>query len=324
LFQINIYSPTKTTNIRAAYSQTVIRPDLKDLADFYRYDFQAFRFTTGNSELKSTSITNYDLKFEWFPSAGEIISFGAFYKKLIDPIEYGEVTAANTYIGKLAINSGDAYVKGIESEVRKKLDFISFLPWLKNVTLFGNGALLESAVKDRIIYNPFYDFSPAHSLTGQPKYIINAGINISAFKNTFEATLNYNRTGDYIDQLGSSTFLFGGPPVPGGGSIPAIPYGKPVLQIPNFILQARDIIDISIRQNVLKGKGVFKFRVANLLSKPLVIYQDLNGNNKYDKVPFKRIINYDAEQAVAQGAIDNIASIITGQRNISLAFTYTF
>ncbi len=308
-----VYSPSKKTNIRLAYSKTVIRPDLKDLVKTTRFDFQSLQLTTGNPDLISTSVTNYDLKFELFPSAGEVISFGAFYKKMLDPIEYGRAAVSNTFIDRLAINTGEATVKGIEAELRKKLNFIPFAPWMKNITLFGNGALLSSAVKDRALYNIFYDYSPAHPLTGQPKYIINGGISIAAFKNSFEATFSYNRTGDYVDQLGSSNFLQNQP------------YGKPVLAQPNFILQARDIIDVSIRQAVLKKKGLIKFNIANLLSKPLVIFQDFNGNDKLDApLTYNSDQNSGANYGTITGGIDNIISYTIGQRNFSLAFTYTF
>jgi outer membrane receptor protein involved in Fe transport len=308
-----IYSPAKKINVRLAYSKTVIRPDLKDLIGTTRFDFQSLQLTTGNPDLKSTAVTNYDFKLEWFPSAGEIISVGAFYKTMLDPIEYGQITDQNLYLDRFAINSGEATVKGIEAEFRKKIDFISFAPWMKNVTLFYNGTLLSSLVREKSLYYSFYNYSPAHSLTGQPKYIINGGISIAAFKNSFEATFSYNRTGDYIDQLGSSDFLIG-----------QQPYGKPLLARPNFILQARDIIDVSIRQAVLKGKGLIKFNVANLLSKPLVIYQDFNGNDKLDApITFDRNPN-GARYGFVTGGIDNISSFTIGQRNFSLAFTYTF
>lgn len=309
-----VYSPIKTMNIRAAFSKTVIRPDLKDLVRNYTYDFQAFRFVTGNPDLKSTSIANYDLKFEWFPTAGEILSVGAFYKTMIDPIEYGENVETNTYTGRLAINTGDAIVKGVELEFRKKLSFIASAAWLQNVTLFGNGALLHSEVKERVIYHPYFDFSPEHPLTGQPRYIVNGGITISAFKNTFDATFTYNRTGDYIFQLGSSNYV-------GGGSA-KLPNGDKILQVPDFIQQARDLVDISVRQSLFKGKMLLKANVANLLARKLVIFQDLNGNNKLD-TPLTFTFPPGGLGNFVSGD-DNVAFITNGQRTYSFSVSYTF
>ncbi|MBC7913470.1 MAG: TonB-dependent receptor, partial [Pyrinomonadaceae bacterium] len=202
-----IYSPLNTINFRGAFSQTVIRPDLQDIAQYTRYDFQTFQLTGGNVNIKSTNISNYDLKFEWFPSAGEIFSLSAFYKEMENPIEYAQTTQENVLVGNIAINSGNTVVKGVEAEFRKRLNFISFAKWMENVTLFGNAALIRSRVAATAVDAPFVSFSPEHRLSGQPDYILNGGISIAAFKKSFEATLSFNRTGDYVDDLGGSIFV---------------------------------------------------------------------------------------------------------------------
>jgi outer membrane receptor protein involved in Fe transport len=305
-----VYSPHVSTNLRLAYSNTVIRPDLKDLAPFTRMDFQTFQLSTGNARLKSTSVSNYDLKLEWFPSSGEIISVGAFYKKLVDPIEYGQTNQDNLDIGVVALNSGNATIRGLEAEIRKKIDFIKSAPWLQNITLFGNGTLVKSLVKESAVDNFFLDFVPEHRLTGQSDYTVNMGISIAAFKNTFEVTLSYNKSGDYITQLGSSEFEKNPPD------------GIKRLVIPHYILQARDLMDLVIRQSFLKKKGQIKINVSNLLAKPTLIYEDFNGNNKQDS-PF-RIDRRNPNAGFVIDGTDNISSLTNGQRTFSISFTYTF
>jgi outer membrane receptor protein involved in Fe transport len=305
-----VYSPRLSTNIRLAYSNTVIRPDLKDLAPFTRMDFQTFQLSTGNARLKSTSVTNYDLKLEWFPSSGEILSVGAFYKKLVDPIEYGQTNEQNVDVGVVAINSGNATIRGVEAEFRKKIDFIKSAPWLQNVTLFGNGTLVKSLVKESAVDNFFLNFFPEHRLTGQSDYTVNMGISVAAFKNSFEVTLSYNKSGDLITQLGSSRFE----------SNP--PDGKPRLIIPHYILQARDLMDLVIRQSFFKRKGQIKLNVSNLLAKPTLVYEDFNGNNKQDN-PFRIDRTVVGAGFVIDGT-DNISSLTNGQRTYSISFTYTF
>ncbi len=306
-----IYSPLNTINFRGAFSQTVIRPDLQDIAQYTRYDFQTFQLTGGNVNIKSTNISNYDLKFEWFPSAGEIFSLGAFYKEMENPIEYAQTTQENVLAGNIAINSGNAVVRGLEAEFRKRLNFISFAKWMENVTLFGNAALIRSRVAATAVDAPFVDFSPEHRLSGQPDYILNGGISIAAFKKSFEATLSFNRTGDYVDDLGSSNF------------VPDPWRGKPLLNVPNFVIQGRDVVDLSVRQSLLKGKGLFKFNVSNLLSKPLIIYQNFDGNDQLDN-PFETSYNPVSSQFLVVSGDDNIASTTNGQRTFSLSFTYVF
>jgi hypothetical protein len=304
-----VYSPFKSINVRGAYSNTVIRPELKDLAPFERFDLQSFSLTSGNSDLKSTSIQNYDVKIEWFPSSGEIMSIAGFYKVLQDPIEYAFSDLSNNVSSRFAINSGTAYVKGIEAEIRKKLDFISFAPWLKNVTLFGNGSLIHSRVSGKKINSTVLSSFSEHPLTGQPDYIINAGISILAFKETFETTASFNRTADFINELGSSDLDV---PVP-NGLIPIRPHYRE---------KARNLVDLVVSKSLLHNKARIKFNISNLLKERYIIYEDLNGNGKFD-VPV-RIKNQAGRNNNYLSGIDNAVSSITPQRSYSLSISYTF
>jgi len=305
-----VYSPFASVNIRGAYSNTVIRPDLKDLAEYQRFDLQTFALTSGNRDLKSTSIQNYDLKLEWFPSSGEILSFAAFYKNLKDPIEYAYSDLGNNLSSKYAVNTGVASVQGIEAEIRKKINFIPFASWLSHLTLFGNGSLIKSKVEGKHINSFVISSFSEHALTGQPGYIINAGLSVSALKETFETTISLNRTGDYINELGSSDLDV------------HLKNGKIVPRRPHYYVKARNLVDLVISKSILHNKGKFKFNVSNLLKERYILYQDLNGNGKFDQaVTVKKLQNRGTNY---ENGIDNTASSILPQRTYSLSFSYTF
>jgi TonB-dependent receptor len=311
-----VYSPIQSINVRAAYSKTVIRPELKDLASYASFDFVTFAQSQGNQDLKSTSITNYDLKFEWFPSAGEILSLSAFYKNIHDPIEYATTTAERSEV-KFAYNTGKAYVRGLEAEVRKKLDFLPFAPWLSHVLLFGNGSLIGSKVSGKAINSFVLSSFAEHPLSGQASYIINAGVSVSLFKDNFETTVSYNKTGDYINELGTSDLDV------------HLANGKDVPLNPHFRVKARDMVDLVSGVNFLKRKGQIKFKITNLLKRPYIIYQDLNGNGKFDTPASIRTMDphtgqtYEVNNNYRSG-IDNITSNILAQRTYSLSISYTF
>lgn len=300
-----VFSPIPSLNIRAGYSNTVIRPELKDIAAFARYDFQTLQVTQGNAELRSATIKNYDLKLEWFPSSGEIISVAAFYKDMLDPIEYARTKPVST---RIPLNVGDAYVRGLEAEFRKKLDFFGFAPWLANVTIFGNGALLKSKVSTKPINSLLYDSILEHKLTGQPDYIINAGINVMAFKKTFDLTLSYNRTGDNITELGRFESI-------------TTTNGKRVPNIPHYWMKARDALDLVISQSFIKGRLRIKCNISNILNTRTIIYQDLDGDGKFG-TPV--IIKKTFPGLGYISGTDATPSDIKPQRNFSFAVTYTF
>ncbi len=305
-----VYSPLPSMNIRAAYSNTVIRPELKDLAPFARYDYENFQFTQGNQYLKSSSVTNYDIKFEWFPSAGEIISVSGFYKTILNPIEYTRGQSGNADLSRfvLPVNSGDAYVKGAEMEFRKKIDFIKGAPWLSHITLFGNGTLLRSRVARKDIDNLYFSYVATHSLTGQANYIINGGFSVLFLKNTLEATASFNKTGDYNNQLGSSDFNRNKA------------NGDSTFEIPPYRLKSRNLLDIVVSKSFWKDKLRVRFNIINLFKESTLLYQDVNGNGKFDD-PI--IINTNQSDNNYVSGTDNTASRLQGQRVYQLGITFT-
>ena len=81
------YSVNNKTNLRLAASQAVNRPEFRELADYSVYDYDNNFVIRGNPNLQRCKNTNADIRYEWFPSAREIISLSVFYKYFDHPIE---------------------------------------------------------------------------------------------------------------------------------------------------------------------------------------------------------------------------------------------
>ncbi|MDZ7773547.1 MAG: TonB-dependent receptor [Balneolaceae bacterium] len=62
------YELTGATNLRAAYSRTLARPEFREIANFNFADYFGGQRIYGNPDLKRTRITNYDLRLETYPS----------------------------------------------------------------------------------------------------------------------------------------------------------------------------------------------------------------------------------------------------------------
>ncbi len=65
----------------------VARPEFREVANFAYYDFVRNAQILGNSDLEKTDVYNLDLKYEFYPTIGENISFSIFGKNFIRPIE---------------------------------------------------------------------------------------------------------------------------------------------------------------------------------------------------------------------------------------------
>lgn len=126
IFDTMEYLPSLTTkyelndkqNLKFAASKTYTLPQFKERAPFlYEEVGQAY---FGNESLYNSTDYNFDLKWEFFPKGGEVISVTGFGKYIQNPIN--EVTVASATNDISWVNSGEkALGLGLELEIRKNL-----------------------------------------------------------------------------------------------------------------------------------------------------------------------------------------------------------
>ena len=243
------------SNLRITGSQTVIRPELRELAALNLYDFEINASVQGNPQLKRTKITNSDLRYELYPSAGELLTFGAFYKDFenaIEPIFEEGSGGASTFHYE---NAKKATSFGLELEARKKLN--------KRFTFQANGALIKSKLNDSKL-------KLDRSLQGQSPYLINAGLLYDVVEKGFNATILYNRFGERIYLVGA---------VEGAGT-------------PDIYEAPRSLLDFQMSKKFANNKSEIKFTISDILNQNQVFYQNNTSDTKYnqdkDAIRFKR------------------------------------
>ena len=194
-----IYAVTPKMNLRFNYSQTIARPSYRELAAVYGYDPIISEFVEGNPELKMSAIQNYDVRWEWFPKPGEVISFSAFYKTLQNAIERGNVDIAGEVI--TYFNRQESYIFGVEMEARKNLEFLS--PYLKPFSFGGNLSLIQSQVEltaaELNAKRSFFpDASNSRPLYDQSPYILNLDLSYDNPHSGTSASIIFNVSGPRI------------------------------------------------------------------------------------------------------------------------------
>lgn len=247
------YKLNPKTNIRFSASQTVIRPELRELTALNLYDFELNASVTGNPSLKRTKITNLDLRYEQYNRPGEVFSAGFFYKYFNDPIEqlFNEGSGgASTFNFQ---NADKAYSTGLEVEFRKNLDFISSR--MKNFTFQSNVAVIKSKVTDD-------QFNLSRSLQGQSNYVINLGMLFDVPKHGLNATLLFNLVGERIFLVGDKA---------AGASSPDV-YEAP-----------RPLLDLQIAKKILKGRSEVKMNISDIINRPQYFYQNANRSDAFQK-----------------------------------------
>jgi TonB-dependent receptor len=206
-----IFKPTDKMNVRLSGTRTLARPEFRELAPFEFQDFVGGIAVIGNPALVTTRVWNADLRWEWFPTAAEVVSASVFYKWFDDPIERVAQPRAN---GFSSFRNADAAQNvGLELEARKNLEFIGRA--LKHFSIGANFAYIYSRVRLRGRCDPDNDascdpMSPEardvstsreRPLQGQSPFVVNAYLDYDNDKSGTSARLLYNAFGRRIDQV---------------------------------------------------------------------------------------------------------------------------
>jgi len=238
----------QNSNLRLTASQTVIRPELRELSSLNIFDFELNASVQGNPNLKRTKITNTDIRYELYPGSGEVFTAGVFYKNFENAIEqiFSEGSGgASTFSYQ---NAKNAITYGVELEARKKLN--------KFFTFQANASFINSKIKDE-------NLKLERQLQGQSPYLVNVGLLYDLVEKGFNATLLFNQIGERIYLVGD---------MQAGSASPDI-YEAP-----------RSLVDFQMSKKIMKNKAEIKFTVSDLLNQQQTFYQNLSTSNpKYEK-----------------------------------------
>jgi hypothetical protein len=260
------YSLGSRHQVRLAASKTVARPEFREIAPFQFFDYEQIWGIRGETDLKRTSILNGDLRYEYYPRSGEMISVGALVKKFDDPIELRMDGGSNSDRWLFGFANADkATLIGAEFEIRKGLDFIG--AGLKNFTFIGNATILDSKVTLTTTQASGKEAEQDRPLYGQSPYLINGGFQYTTAQ--WNASALYNR-------IGPRLYLVGDPNGAGFFDI----YEK-----------SRNLLDLQAARKVLAGKGEIKLTVSDLFNNQFAFYDNPSGKAGYNFAQGDRI-NY--------------------------------
>jgi TonB-dependent receptor len=189
------WSFTDTQQLRIAVSETVARPDFKETANAYYQDLEFGAQVFGNPFLETSSITNADLRWEWYfdENAGNSVSVAVFYKEIEDAIERVVIAASGTAANARSFqNSELAELTGVEVEGR-----ISFALTESDDSEFFvdiNAASIDSEVDT--------GGGTIGAMQGQPEYTANIILGYDDFSTDQQLTLLLNQNGETVADRG--------------------------------------------------------------------------------------------------------------------------
>jgi len=204
------YELNEKQNLRLGFSKTYTLPQFKERALFV-YE-EVLQVKVGNPYLYESDDYNLDIKWEMFPKSDELISFTAFGKYILNPMN--EVTIASSSNDISYINTGDyGYVAGGEVEYRKQI-FSFGETNAKKLTaginasyLYSNQELNSEKVNNETDYQ--VDFTNTKSqFTGASDLLLNADLSYLTEWSNNEKSLNttvaYSYFSDRINAIGTN------------------------------------------------------------------------------------------------------------------------
>lgn len=198
------YDFNKTTILRAAWTNTLARPNYYSLVPYREITREDNEIAIGNPGLTPTTSMNFDLSVEKYFKTIGIVSAAAFYKDINDFIvtetreDYlFEGTTWDTY--SQPINGGNAEIYGVELAAQRQLDFLPGF-W-KGFGLYANYTFTTSSVSDfRIEGREDDDIS----LPGTANHTLNGSLSYDSKRFSFRTSVNYSSA--YVDEFGEESF----------------------------------------------------------------------------------------------------------------------
>jgi TonB-dependent receptor len=228
---------TDDMNLRLSGSQTLARPEYREVAGILHREVIDTENVIGNPDLRRTLIRNADLRWEWYPASGEALSVALFAKDFVDPIERVFLATSGTLIATF-VNAEGASNYGIEFEARKRLGTLFELlePW----TIFTNATVMESSIT--IGQGAASRTNGRRTMVGQAPYVVNAGLTYATGTAATSATIQYNRVGRRIVTAAE-------------------------VPLPDVYELPRNVLDLSVRAGLTSSISA-KLDVKNLLDEP--------------------------------------------------------
>ena len=114
--------------LRGAFSQTITRPQFRELAFVQFINSETDENFLGNPFLVNSRVDNFDARLEWYFGREQFVTLGGFYKDLENPIEEVGASSLDSPINTF-INAPAAQIFGFEFEYQQALPLHDWLKW---------------------------------------------------------------------------------------------------------------------------------------------------------------------------------------------------
>ncbi len=267
-----VYDISDQFKLRGSYSETVARQTFKELSPIQQQEFLGGDIFIGNPNLKMSSLKNYDIRLDYTPYNGGLISFSYFYKDIEDPIEYVRRIVGFSFTTPVNYPKGE--INGFEIEARQKLGHFS--KELKGLMIGANATFIDSEVtlpaSEAAQFNQFSVQSPrkTRDMTNAPEHLYNLFMTYDVPNTGTQLAVFYTVRGD--------TLIAGA--------------GQKGQLVPNVYESEYGTLNASITQKLNKS-WTLKLQAKNLLDPAIeTIYRPIDISGDTTKTSYKKGIEF--------------------------------
>jgi len=204
------WNPMDEIQVRGGYSETITRPQFRELAPAVFNNSETDVTFFGNPYLVNASIKNYDLRAEYYFARDQFATIGLFYKDITNPIE--EILVPAETVQTSFINAPAAELYGFEIEYEQVLPMLQWTGMSffqdRDLQIKGNYTWSDSsvdangdvAVNIGTNLNPRRGTTPANGLfedgrqlQGQSEHLFNLQIGLlnESARSEYNLLINY-------------------------------------------------------------------------------------------------------------------------------------
>ncbi|HVS10058.1 MAG TPA: TonB-dependent receptor, partial [Planctomycetota bacterium] len=193
-----VYEPIEKVTLRGSFSETVARQTFKELTPVLQQEFAGGPVFIGNPDLGMSSLENYDMRVDYAPYEGSLLSLSWFDKHVEDPIEY--VQKVGTFNYTTAVNYPKGELSGFELEARQSLG--RFWESLSAFSVGANATFIDSEVDlplDEITaFNELGVSMTSRDMTLAPEHLYNLFVTYDLASTGTQVGLFYTVQGDTL------------------------------------------------------------------------------------------------------------------------------
>lgn len=251
--------------VRFAASQTIARPQFRELVEQTYFDPESNRRFRGNPFLQDSELINAEARVEYYMGGPSKVSLAGFYKKIDNPIEnflitapgiietsYANAPSAELYGAELDIGYGiDLYDWGGFFETKQFLILANYTYTQSSISVGADDLAPIPGAPTQLASQLFDDGAP---LVGQSDHVANLSLGIEDTEKVQQFTVLFNYASERVTLR--------------GGALPD------VVEDPGLT------VDIVARSEIQLG-GLpleLSFEARNLFGRDNFEYQEVNGN----------------------------------------------